>query len=150
MIGITFDTATTSLADNLITQAENEVKKFLSKRYDLGSATFATSTSIPPVVTTITEWLATGYMHDSMSRGSKDSFKRADRFINRAMDNLKEIAGYKLDLLDTAGSVIVDKSTTSYQVLTNTDTYSNTFDEDDPLNWAVNSNKLEDIADGRE
>ena len=62
MIGTTFDTITTSLATKLITHAENEVNKYLSKRYDVGSWT--TSSSTPPLITSLTETLsAVSYTH---------------------------------------------------------------------------------------
>ena len=149
MIGINFDTATTVLANRCITWAENEVNKWLSKRYDIASPTFQTVSSIPPMVTSWTEWLSVGYMHDSNSRGSKDSFKRAKIFKDRAMSDLKLVSEYELDLMDSTGSIIIDKPDNSFQVLSNTDDYSNTFNEDDPLNWKIDSDKLSDIDSER-
>lgn len=144
MVGTTFDTPTTALAVKLITHAENEVNKYLSKRYDL-AAFNATTTAVPPLVTSLAETLAEGYMHKRMSRGGKESLVRANDLIKQATDNLLLISEYKKDLVDSAGAVIADMSQTSYRVLSNTTNYANTFNEDDPLNWAVDSNKLDDI-----
>lgn len=150
MVGSTFDAATTSLATKLITHAENEVNKYLSKRYDITSSPFDTSTSIPPIVTSLTETLAEGYMYQRMSRGGKESMARGEALIKQAIDNLKLIADYKLDIIGSSGSVIADMSNTAYRVLDNTDGYSTTFNEDSELNWEVDQDKLDDIASERD
>jgi len=148
MVGTTFDTATTSLATKLITHAENEINKYISKRYDVSN--FSTSTAVPPLLTSLCETLSEGYMYQRMSRGGKESVNRAKTLIDQAVDNLKLIAEYKLDLVNTAGSVVTDMSQTAYRVLSNTTDYSNTFNEDDPLNWEVDQDKLDDIESERE
>ncbi len=148
MVGTTFDTATTSLADKLITHAENEVNKYLSKRYDL--SIFNTSTVIPPLVTSITETLSEGYMYQRMSRGGKEEMSRSSALIKQAISNLELISLYKMDLVNTAGSVIVDMSQTAYRVLSSTSDYTNTFNEDNELEWEVDRQKLEDIDSERD
>ena len=150
LVNIVFDTATGSLASEMINDAEAEVNKFLSKRYDLGSNYFQTSTSIPPAVRALTTRLATSYMWEAMSRGSKESLARASAIEKRVLDNLQMISEYKADLVDTAGSVITDMSQTGYRVLSNTTSYANTFNEDDEMNWAVDDDKIDDIAAERE
>lgn len=150
MIGTEFDTATTLLCTKLITHAENEVNKFLSKRYDLSSSTFLTSTSIPPLVTSLAETLTEGYMYQRMSRGNKEWTSRGKELINQAIDNLKLIADYKEDLVNSAGAPLSDMSQTAFRVLCNTSDYTTTFDEDSELNWKVDSDKLNDIDAGRD
>lgn len=149
MIGTVFDTATTSLGNKLITHAENEVNKYLSKRYDISSFN-VTSTSVPPIVTSISETLATGYMYKYMSRGGKDALERAKFFIDQAMDNLKLIAEYKLDLVDSNGEVIPDGEGSSYSIKSTTSDYSNTFNEDSQLDWEVDPLKLDNIKSERD
>lgn len=149
MIGTVFDTATTSLGNKLITHAENEVNKYLSKRYDISSFN-DTSTSVPPIVTSISETLATGYMYKYMSRGGKDALERAKFFIDQAMDNLKLIAEYKLDLVDSNGEVIPDGEGSSYSIKSTTSDYSNTFNEDSQLDWEVDPLKLDNIKSERD
>ena len=146
MVGTSFDAATTSLATRLITHAENEVNKYLSKRYDIGSF----QTSVPPIVTSITETLAEGYMRQRMSRGGKEGDNRGTTLIKQALENLKAIAAYELDIVDSSGDVVTDMSQTAYRVLSNTSDYTPTFDEGDPLYWAVDQDKLDDIESGRD
>lgn len=149
MIGTTFDTLTGALASKLITHAENEINKWLSKRYDV-TVFMATSTAVPPLVTSLAETLSEGYIYQRMSRGGKESDQRGKILINQAIENLKLISDYKLDLTDSTGAVVADMSQTAYRVLSTTSDYENTFNEDDQLNWAVDRNKLDDISDTRE
>ena len=146
MVGTTFDTATSSLCTKLITHSENVINKYLSKRYDLSSFTGA----VPPLVTSLCENLTEGYMYQRMSRGGKEGMARAKALIDQAKEDLKDIAEYKLHLTDSAGSVFTESSNTAYRVLSNTEDYSNTFNEDSELNWEVDSDKLDDISDERE
>lgn len=160
MIGLTGDTATTALISKRIDQAETEVNKFLSKRYDMTSAYFQTATSVPPVVRQLTERLAEAFSWQSVARGDKEALKLAESIIGEVpavrsagsgvMLNLYQIANYQADLLNTAGSVIPDMSNTSFRVKCNTTNYPTTFNEDEPTEWRPSSTKLEDIADERE
>lgn len=149
MIGTTFDSATTSLCTKLITHAENEINKYLSKRYDISSFN-TTSTAVPPLVTSLAETLTEGYMYHRMSRGGKDAISRGKILVDQAIGNLKLISEYKMDLVDSSGDAINDISTGAYRILSTTSDYSNTFNEDDPLNWEVDTDKLDDIKTERE
>lgn len=146
MVGTVFDTATTALASKLITHSENEVNKWLSKRYDV----VALSASVPPLVTSLTETLAEGYVYQRMSRGGKEADQRGKILIGQVLENLKLISDYKLDLVDSAGGVVADMSQTAYRVLSSTSGYTDTFNEDDPLNWRPDPDKISDIEDERE
>jgi hypothetical protein len=148
MIGTTFDTVTSSLASKVITHAENEINKYLSKRYDVTA--FNTSTSVPPLVTSLCETLSEGYMYQRMSRGSKESMARGKALIDQAILNLKDISEYKLDLLNTSGSVITDMSNTAFRLQSSTVDYSSTFNEDEETSWAVDQDKLDDLSDERD
>jgi len=149
MVGTTFDSATTSLADKLIIHAENEVNKWLSKRYEIENFN-TTSTAVPPLVTSLTETLAEGYMYQRMARGGKEALAQAKTLIDQALTNLKLISEYKLDLTDSSGNVITDMSNTAYRVLSNQEQYTPTFNEDDSLNWEIDPDKLSDISDERD
>jgi hypothetical protein len=145
MIGTTFDSVTTALADKMITHAENEINKYLSKRYDIS----AFQSTVPPLVTSLCETLAEGYMHWRMSRGGKDSMNRGKEMIKEVQSNLLLIQGYKSDILNSSGAIIDDMSTTSFRIQSSTVDYHNTFNEDDPLDWTVDPDKLSAIEDER-
>lgn len=145
MIGTTFDTITTALASKCITMAENEINKALTTRYDV-SDFYGTNGVVPPMVTSWCEQLAVGYMYRFMSRGSDSIFKgAADNLVKPVLEELKALTENKISLVDTSGSQI----TGSIGVLCNTDDYVPTFNEDDPLDWSVDSDKLDDIEDER-
>jgi hypothetical protein len=144
MIGTVFDTATIALASACIYDAENELRKHLCKRYDF---TDITTTSIPPMLTTLTETLALGYMYENMGRGGEDAGKRADRYINRVMENVKALLDGEAQLVDSSGNLITEiDGDWAIQVTTE---YEPTFNEDDPKNWKVDEEKLDDIESDR-
>lgn len=149
MIGTTFDTATSALASACIVDAQSEITKRLAKRYDFAAAPFNGSASLyPPMIVSLTETLAIGYMYENMARGSKETYQRADRYIKKVMDNLEALAGGVAQLVGVDG-VPVDEISGDWTVLS-TDNYPQTFNEDDPKQWRVSRNKLEDIKDERE
>lgn len=147
MVGTKFDTATSNLCDKLITHAENEVDKYLSKRYDIEA--LHALTPVPPIVESIAETLAEGYMYQRMSRGGKDAMARASALIKQALDNLQMVADYKLDVIDSNGNNLTEGTNTAYNVQTSTPDYVQTFNEDDPLRWEIDRTKLDDIEDER-
>lgn len=146
MVGLNFDSATTQLATNKISEAEAEINKYLSKRYDLSSSTFQTAANVPPLVQSLCSRLAEGYMWCSNSRGSKESLTRGKQLIDDVLTNLKQIQDYKADLTSSTGVKISEVTNTAYLVKSNTTDYVNTFDEGDELAWQVDPNKLEDIS----
>lgn len=155
MVGVDITTTvnnSVTLASKMIDQAESEINKYLSKRYDITADRFQTSTSIPPMVRTWAEDLSEGKHWQRLSRGGagEKSVERGQKLIDGALKNLELIADYKLDLLDTLGAVIVDMSNTAYNVLSNTKDYTPTFAEDDPLVWVSDPDKLSDISDSRD
>lgn len=159
MVGVNFSaTDMATLASKAIEQAESEVNKYLSKRYDLSSSTFQTSTSIPPLVRSLTERLAEANLWEFLSRGGagKESLERAKAIKSAVIGtkkdpgNLMQIANFEVDLVSTTGSLIPNLTANSSRILCNTSDYTETFAEDDELNWAVDSDKLEDIASERD
>jgi hypothetical protein len=149
MVDTTFDSITTQLAGTVITNAENKIRERLSERYDVSAAAFQTSTATPPVVQTLAQWLSQGYLYENLSRGGKMAFERADRFIDKAMKNIDEILDFKANISDSTGADLADKALT-FQVLSNTKDYHDTFNEDPPTQWNVDENKLDDIRDERD
>lgn len=149
MVGVEFDTATTALAANMIVEAQDEINKYISKRYDVSTyvttSAFATN---PPLLKSLALKLSEGYTWLRMSRGGKESLTRGNMLIDPVIAHLKDLRDNKADLIADDGSVVAEGGNI-ITVLENTSDYSSTFDEDDPLNWTVDSDKLNDIASGR-
>lgn len=146
--GITFDTATTSLATKCIEMAEAWTKSALSKRYDISASPFTVCTTTSQLTNLIDE-MAVGFLYKFMSRGAKESLTRGQSHIDSAKSAIMEIASYKSNLMNADGSGAVSDSSQNWQVLHSASSYHTTFDEDDQLEWTVDSDKLEDIANGR-
>jgi hypothetical protein len=148
MVGTTNDTATAALASACVYDAENEIKKLLAKRYDFSASPFLTTTSIPPIITTLTETLAVGYMYENMARGGKEGYARADRYIKRVMDNIQKLVEGSAQIVDVDG-IPVDEIEGEWRVL-GTEEYPNTFNEDNPKSWRPSHSKLDAIKDERD
>ena len=147
--GVDISTSTaSSLASKCITWAENHVKAKLSQRYDVSA--WNTSTAVPPQVTSITEMLASGYFFKKISRGGPSSIERGNESINDAKDELKALATKDCDLLDSTGSFVNERTDeVSAAVISSTTSYHRTFDEDSPINWTIDPDKVSDIESGR-
>lgn len=146
--GVSFDTATTSLCSMCITWAESLIRTSLARRYDMSASPFNTSTSIPTQITSITEQIAMGHYFKLSSRGSKESLGRGEALIDQGVKSLNAIMESKVNLLDNTFSTISDRM--SRAVKCSTSSYNTTFNEDDPLLWKPDSNKISDIADDRD
>jgi len=150
MVGVDFDTATAALGSNMIVEAQNEINKWVSKRYPISSYVTTTAYATnPPVLLSWCDRLAEGYMWIRLSRGSKESIARGKEMIKDVKECLQALANNKVDLVSSSGSAITEL-TNPDNVLSNTEDYAATFDEDDPLNWGVDSDKLNDISTGRD
>ena len=145
--GVTFDTATTSLCTLCITWAEGLIRNNLAKRYNLAASPFNTSTTIPTQVTSITEKIAMGYYFKLSSRGAKESISRGDALITEGRREIEAISDYTTDLVDNSFALITQRQD---EVIASTSAYHTTFDEDDPLDWLPDDDKLTDIETDRD
>jgi len=140
------NTASANIVVDSITDATNEINKYLCQRYDVTQ--WATLTSTPPIITTICKWLAAGYAIEATSRGSKEQMKRSETLINRAMKDIEGIASGELNLVDSSLNEVSTSSDPNDSFST-TENYSNTFNEDDYLTWKSDTTKLTDILSER-
>lgn len=145
--GVTFDTATTSLCSMCITWAEGFIRGKLARRYDVSASPFNTSTSIPTQITSITEKMAMGYYFKNSSRGSKESISRGEALLKEGRDEIMGFVNGECDLVDNSYAVVSDRRSGIYESFSS---YHTTFDEDDPVDWSVDTDKLSDISDGRD
>lgn len=150
MVGMDLTTTSNlgSVASVVIDRAERRINSVLARRYDLSSAYFQTTTSIPPQVREWSTMLAQGYLWKESSRAGagKEALARGESLCKEVMADLKLLANYELELVNSVGAVIVDMSDTSYRVLCNTTSFTPTFDEGDEQSWVADPDKLEEIA----
>jgi hypothetical protein len=64
------------------------------------------------------------------------------------MKNMEKVLEYKAHVTDSTGALLPESSNSFAMTSTSTD-YSETFNEDNPLNWAVDEDKLDDIDSDR-
>jgi hypothetical protein len=149
MPGTTFDTQTNNLASKCIDQAESYIKARLSRRYDVSALPFTVATTTS-MATNFSETYAMGLVFKYQSRGAKESIARGDALIKDVVSAIDKIVEMKSDLLDaTTGGSPISERTNLREVLCNTSNYHATFDEDDPLDWTEDEDKLTDIENGR-
>jgi hypothetical protein len=86
-------------------------------------------------------------MYENMARGSKEGYARADRYIERVMENIKQLLDGQAQLTDSSGN-LVDEIAGDWAVYT-TENYTPTFNEDEPANWKPDQDKLDDIDSDR-
>jgi hypothetical protein len=111
---------------------------------------FNTSTSVPPILRSLTEQYTEGLFWEATSRGGKDAFLRSDRIFSRIDKYLEKISKGMIDLTDTAGAQIPEMPNSNFAVTSTSSGYSETFNEDDSLSWKVDTDKLTAIASDRE
>jgi len=137
----TSDTAGTAFFSECIDDAEATTDSAIAKRYALPL------TPVPPLLRTITKDIACW-------RAIRNGFTQEGRVknvylddYNRAMDMLDNLMSGKIQLADTAGSVIATNS--SGKFLSSDDTYVPAINQDDEKAWAVDPDKADAITDGR-
>ena len=145
MVGVTLDTASSTLLGKCIVWAENEINRQLARRYDIA----AFQASVPPMVASFAEELALGQFYITQSRGGKDGRARGQEFVKSVNSRLLELSQGKMDLVDSGGGLISPRSSAP-GVLSSTVDYDSTFGEDDPLLWRIDPTKLDDLSDTRE
>ncbi len=148
MPDLDFDSLTTAMVEASFEDAENEINKWLSRRYDL-SPYQTTTASIPPMMRSLAIRLAEAYTWQRNSRGSKESLTRGNSIEKQVLANLLDLREYKASLVDTAGALIPDdKNNGAFRVLSNTKDYRDTFNEGPSSGWKLDATKRQDIEDG--
>lgn len=137
----TSDTAGVALFSAQVDRAEAEVNSYLTARYSLPFST------VPPLVRALTEDIAcyntvrAAYTHDGdLQNKFLDDFTSAFSKLESIRDGITKLAL-------TDGSILAGRSTTRY--LCSTSEYAQTFNFDDPKNWNVDQDRLDDITDER-
>jgi len=131
-----------------IPRASSIINGKIVRRYDISAWT---QTTVPPTLKSICEDIVTYYSLRSLFSGDNSNINEwTEKYYDPAMDELKMIQEGEVDLYNSAGSLIAERSTTGdAKVESNTEDYSPTFGEDKHTSWAVDSDKLDDISDDR-
>lgn len=141
---LTNTTTVTTVITAHITRSDAIINGMIAKRYGLPfSAT-------PPLIIQISEDL-TGYFtyRSFYAQDNQSRFDYFDELKANALNLLDMIRKGEVDLVDTSGSIIDERTTEGNTVLdSNTEDYQPYFDLDDCLDWKFDSEMLDDIDRG--
>jgi len=146
LVNVGTDVIGTDAVYRHISRADNIINTRLSKRYDVP---FDTGTATPPVIKTISTDLAAYFIMRSL-------FTKDAQNTNDWVDDLKFMALDTLKRIETGQTKLYDINDEEIAQLEVDDLYSDTqdytpiFDVDDEKNWAVDSDRTDDISDARD
>ena len=126
---------------NYINQGESEFNSVAAKRYGLPF------TTVPPLARTISFDIAAYYTIRAFSSRDWPNRNAMLEDFGKAFDTLKMIEEGKMKLALTDGSLIGPLSTFAQTNRTNEDPV---FDLDDPTQWAVDQNRIDDMSNSRQ
>lgn len=134
--------------DKHIVRADNLINSKIAYRYNISG--FNTSGSVPPLIQSLSEDIASYYTYRSeFSSDGQNENAWTDKF-DQAIAMLDEIRGGTMDLIDSTGSLIaVLASSTVDLISSNTEDYTPFFGEDTVTSWKVDSDKLSSLSDSR-
>ena len=144
--GLANTTTVTGVISRHIARADALIDSKICKRY----ATPISPT--PPLLGSISEDICCYYTYRSFY--TSDNSNRTEYFAElcqKAYETLDEIRDGKIDLVNTAGSIIseVSAEATSGILDSTTKDYQPFFDVDDELSWKFDDELLDDVADKR-
>ena len=132
-------TNTVAVVNSHITRAETIINGKISSRYFV--STFQTSTTLPPLLTTLTEDIAGYYTIRSFFSADNQNVNEWGEKFQEAMELLEDIRDGKMDLVGPDLNIISGTSTTM-TVESSTQDFSPTFSEDDILQSEVDQDKF--------
>lgn len=136
------DAAAASALNEHVRRADGLINGKLARRYDVPF----TSTSVPPLVRRIAEDISAADLFKSMfSRDSQNKNDNLEENKKDALILLDEIRDSKIDLVNTAGSLLTEKSTDTL-VDASTENYHPIFDVGSATSWSIDSDRIDDIT----
>lgn len=137
---------TAKTIDTHITRSDSLVDAAISKRYSIPQS------PTPPLLATIsddiTAWMT---FRSYYTQDNHNTFDHFDEMKEKAFETLSMIREGEIDLFDTAGSLITEKTAelANSIVDSNTIDFQSVFDMDDIFSSKVDTDLLDDIAGKR-
>lgn len=146
LVNVGTDVIGTTAVYRHIARADNIINTRLSKRY---TVPFDTGTATPPVIKTISTDLAAYFVMRSLfTKDAQNTNDWVDDLKFMALDTLKRIETGQTKLYDINGEVITQLEVDD--LYSDTQDYTPVFDVDGEKEWAVDSDRLDDIDDDRD
>jgi len=132
-------TETSALISAKIPRAEAEIDSYCARRYAVPF------TTVPPRILEIDVKLTAYYtLQSKFTRDSHNTNEWVDKLYDQAIQDLKLIRDREIDLVDTSGTLLVEK-TASSRVVSSTQDYQPWADVDTVTSWEVDSDRLNAI-----
>lgn len=139
----TSDSEGVNIFNKHITRAEAKVNSAISSRYSVEGFT---SGSIPPLLTKLTEDIATYFVIRSTGYRANDRNEYLDDYKD-AMETLEGLMKGNVKLTYTDGSAVAVNTTARFK--SSTEDYTPIFGLDTQTSWKRDSDEIEDQADAR-
>lgn len=141
--------ATMAIIDAHISRVDALINAKIARRYSVPVS------PTPPLIANIAEDITSFYTYRTLyAKDNQNTANRLEDYLTpeaqSAFALLDDIRKGSLDLVDTAGSLIAESGAVvdDYIIGLNED-YHTTFDMDGPLDWKIDSDRLDSIRDGR-
>ena len=144
--GLVNQTSVTGVIDRHISRADALIDAKISKRYSTPLS------PTPPLLGALSEDIVVYYTFRSFY--TQDNTNRTEYFEelkDKALSTLDEIRDGKIDLVNTAGSLIAERTSESTIGILDSTTkdYQTFFDVDDELDWKFDTDLTDSIAGNR-
>lgn len=137
-------TNTVSLIGNHISRADNLINSKIAKRYDVPF------TTTPPIIKTLSEDITSYFTYRSVFSGDNQNDNQWTDKFKDAVEILDQIRDGKMDLIDTSGSLVPERSTTASTIVdSNTRQYAPFFNVDTSTSWEHDPDLLDEVEDDR-
>ena len=137
---------TLALVDQHIARADNVINGKIAIRYNVANFT----STVPPLVKTISEDITSYFTYRSLFSSDNQNLNEWTDKYKESIQMLDDIRNGDMDLIDENGNIIGEKETSDVdKIESTTQDYQPFFDEDEPIEWAVDGDKLTNIKDNR-
>ncbi len=109
-------------------------------------------TVTPPYIRTLAEDIVSYYTYRSFfTQDSQNKSEYLEELKDDALDNLNKIAEGDIDLVDTSGSSISERTAESVEkISSSTEDQQSFFDIDNPTDWAFPDDRKTEVSDARD
>lgn len=141
-------TETVALIDPHITRADNIINGKIAQRYSISG--FNTSGSVPPMLKTLSEDIASYFTYRSLYSSDNQNFNEWTDKFKMAVEMLDQIRESELDLVNSTGAIIPDRTTATIdKIISTTEDYQPFFDIDEPTDWKNDEDREDEVKDAR-
>jgi len=142
--GLTNNTANTAIIDQYITRVKGKIDNYVIGLYSPGDWTTAAST--PPGIIQISDSIVAMWtMRSLFTRDGQNVNNWVAELGKQALEDLEKIASGEINLVNNSSS----REGIHTQISSDTEDYTPIFNLDEPEDWIIDNDQLDDISDDR-